>query len=77
MKPLTPAQQRVVDVMKGGVMIRKDNEYGFFEYVWFEPDDTHGTILTATGKSLVSNGIVQYSYEIGGYNFYTLSPEYK
>jgi len=73
MKPLTPAQQRVVDVMKKTKsMIRKYNKHGWFEYV-----GTGGTILTGTGKSLVSNGIVQYSYEIGGYNFYTLSPEYK
>ncbi len=73
MKPLTPAQQRVVDVMKKrGIMIRKYNEYGWFEYV-----GSGGTILTGTGKSLVSNGIVQYSHETGGYNFYTLSPEYK
>lgn len=71
MKPLTPAQQRVVDVMKTTVKLRKSKRYGWFEYV-----DKKGTPYANVVNAMIRKGIVIQCDESPSCTYYTLSPEY-
>jgi len=73
MKPLTPAQQRVVDVMKmENVMIELDNLLGCFIY-----DCEMNPVNANTANSLINKEVINYSHTHGYSDYYTLSPEYK
>lgn len=71
MKPLTAAQQAIVDVMRTGVILRKSRIYGWFEYV-----EHHGHVMTNTAKSLVRNGVIIEHTQSHNAIYYKLSPEY-
>lgn len=72
MKPLTPAQQRVVDVMKGnGVIIMQDLVNGGFGYVG------HSRYINQVVVSkMIKESIILYYKGTNAVSFYTLSPEY-
>jgi len=72
MKPLTPAQQRVVDVMKTCVTLRNNKRWGWFEYV-----DRKGTPRANVVNALIRKGVVMLQSESPSCFYYTLSPEYK
>lgn len=72
MKPLTPAQQRVVDVMKERVFIR--------EYIFggkFEHCGTKESIREKTARNLIRKGVIIVEDKTATCVYYTLSPEYK
>lgn len=72
MKPLTPAQQRVVDVMKKRVYIRLNRGDGRFEHC-----GTHDKINRITAKNLIRRNVIVREEESELCIYYTLSPEYK
>ena len=72
MKPLTPAQQRVVDVMKKRVFIRLERGCGRFEHC-----GTHEKINKITARNLIRKGVVIVEDKTATCIYYTLSPEYK
>ena len=70
MKPLTPAQQRVVDVMKTGIKLQTPTHTDIYYLVGC------GSVTASTANVLISNRVIRYDSTNFGYNFYTLSPEY-